>query len=201
MIRKLTLFAPALALIVSVYAAPAQAQTWTIDTAHSHVGFKVRHMMVSWVRGEFHKVDATITLNPKKLKQAQIDVTIDVAGIDTENEKRDEHLRSADFFDAERFPTMTFTSTAVKPGKGDSFQLIGDLTIRGVTREVILDVEGGLEPVSDPWGNVKLGFSASTVIDRKDFGLTWNKNLDAGGVLVSDEVRIEIELELNKAEN
>ena len=184
MIRKLTLFAPALALIVSVYAAPAQAQTWTIDTAHSHVGFKVRHMMVSWV-----------------LKQAQIDVTIDVAGIDTENEKRDEHLRSADFFDAERFPTMTFTSTAVKPGKGDSFQLIGDLTIRGVTREVILDVEGGLEPVSDPWGNVKLGFSASTVIDRKDFGLTWNKNLDAGGVLVSDEVRIEIELELNKAEN
>ncbi len=192
---------PALALILVGLSAPAPAaaqDTWVIDGAHSHVGFKVRHMAVSWVRGSFDKVEGSVTFDGKNLKKASTNVTIDIASVDTKNVKRDEHLTGADFFDAAAHPTMTFASTKVKPGKDGTFELVGDLTMKGVTKSVTLSVEGGLTPVNDPWGNTKLGFSASTVIDRKDFGLTWNKTLDGGGLVVGDEVHLVLEVELNQ---
>ncbi len=195
------LFAVASLSFTLGFAPSAHAQgevTWSIDGSHSHVGFKVRHMMVSWVRGQFTKVDGTITFDGSNLKGAQVEVTIDVASIDTQTEKRDEHLRGADFFDVETHPTITFRSTKVKPGSGDTFQLVGDLTLKGVTREVALEVEGALTPVTDPWGNVKLGFTATTTINRQDFGMTWNKSLDGGGVVVGDDVHLVIEVELNR---
>ena len=121
-----------------------------------------------------------------------------MTSIDTEVTKRDEHLKSADFFDVENHPTITFRSTKVKPGNNDTFQLVGDLTLKGVTQAVTLDVEGGLTPVSDPWGNTKLGFTATAAIDRQDFGITWNSSLDGGGLVVGDEIHLIIEVELNK---
>jgi polyisoprenoid-binding protein YceI len=195
--------APALALILAGLSVPtpASADTWVIDGAHSHVGFKVRHMAVSWVRGSFDTVEGSVDFDGKNLKKASTNVTIDIASVDTKNEKRDEHLASADFFDAATHPNMTFTSTKVKAGKDDSFEIVGDLTMKGVTKSVTLAVEGGLTPVTDPWGNTKLGFSASTVIDRKDFGLTWNKVLDGGGVVVGDDVHLVLEVELNKKQD
>lgn len=196
---RLALFAAAaFALAGLALPSSAAASDWVIDGAHSHVGFKVRHMSVSWTRGEFGKVDGTITLDEKNLTKSSVDVTIDLGSVDTENAKRDEHLRSPDFFDTAQFPTMTFKSTKVSKAKNDAFTVTGDLTLHGVTKSVTLDVEGGLTPVNDPWGNTKLGFTATTKIDRKDFGLTWSKTLDGGGLVVGDEVRIELEIELNQ---
>jgi polyisoprenoid-binding protein YceI len=170
------------------------AGTWAIDPSHSDVGFSVRHMMISKVRGSFGAVSGTIVTdgNPADTK---IDVSIDVTSVDTRDENRDNHLRSGDFFDVATFPTMAFKSTSVKElKKEDVYEVEGDLTIKDVTRPVTLKVEfGGVN--TDPYGNTKGAASISTSIKRTDFGLTWNVALETGGVLVSDEVKIEIDLQ------
>ena len=172
------------------------ASSWQIDPAHSHIEFAVRHLMISTVKGRFADVQGKIWVDRSDPSAFLVDVTIDVASIDTRQEQRDAHLRSADFFDAARFPTITFRSRRIQgnPLERD-FRLIGDLTIRGITREVTLEVspEGRM---TDPWGEERTGFSARAKIDRTDFGLTWNQALETGGVLVSNEVKISIEVEL-----
>lgn len=171
------------------------ATTWTIDASHSEVGFSVKHLMISTVRGRFAGVAGTVTYTPGDFASASADITIDAATIDTREEKRDAHLRSADFFDVEKFPTLTFKSRRVQGASAEAFQLVGDLTIRDVTREVVLDVafEGTQK---DPWGNTKAGFTATTRISRTDFGLTWNAALETGGVLVGDDIKIGLDVQL-----
>jgi polyisoprenoid-binding protein YceI len=174
----------------------AGGSSWQIDPAHSHVEFAVRHLMISSVKGAFGDVQGTVRVDESGARTVLVDVTIQVASIDTRQEQRDAHLRSSDFFDAERFPTITFRSRMVEGNHLDGeFRLVGDLTIRDVTREVVLDVsaEGRL---TDPWGAERAGFSAQGKIDRTDFGLTWNQALESGGVLVSNEVKISAEVEL-----
>jgi len=172
--------------------APAPG-TFKIDASHSHVGFVVRHMMVSKVRGGFTSFNGEIVIAEDPL-ESSVEVSIDTTSIDTHDETRDNHLRSGDFFEIESHPTITFKSTAIKPSGGKSFGLVGDLTIHGVTRPVTLDVdEEGI--VQDPYGNQRIGFSASTEIDREDFGLSYNAALEAGGVVVGKKVKLEIEVE------
>ena len=172
--------------------------TWKIDPAHSNVEFSVRHLMITTVRGRFADVSGTVTSDDGDRAKGRVDVTIGTASIDTREAQRDAHLRSADFFDAETFPAMTFRSTRIEASTGDHFTLVGDLTIRGVSKEVALDVtsEGSAK---DPWGGERSGFSATTKIKRSDFGLTWNQLLEAGGVAVGDEIKITIEAQLVKA--
>jgi polyisoprenoid-binding protein YceI len=169
---------------------------YTIDPAHSTAGFKVRHLMVSWVRGEFSGVAGTVVYDPEHPENSRVEATIDVATLHTRDEQRDAHLKSADFFDVEKYPTITFVSKKVEKVGEREGKLMGDLTIHGVTKEVVLDVEGPAPEVKDPWGNIKSGVSAATKIKRSDFGLVWNAPLEAGGVLVGDEVHISLELEL-----
>ena len=174
----------------------ARGSSWKIDPAHSHVEFAVRHLMISTVKGAFGDVRGTVWVDESDARTILVDITIQVASIDTRQEQRDAHLRSADFFDAARFPTITFRSRLVEGHHRDSeFRLVGDLTIRDVTREVVLDVssEGRL---TDPWGAERAGFSAQGKIDRTDFGLTWNQALEAGGVVVGNQVKIAVEVEL-----
>ena len=168
-------------------------ETWQVDGAHSAVNLTVRHMVISKVRGKFTTYTATLELDEDDLTRSQIDVSIDAASIDTGVADRDKPLRSADFFDVERFPELTFKSTRVG-GKGDELELVGDLTIHGVTREVALKVEA-TGRARDPWGNERAGFTAKTAIERKEFGLTWNQLLEAGGVVVGDRINIELEVE------
>jgi polyisoprenoid-binding protein YceI len=171
------------------------ASAWEIDTSHASAGFKVRHMMVANVRGELGPVSGTVWLDERQPERSRVDVRIDVRGINTREPKRDEHLRSADFFDAENHPEVRFVSTEVKQGR-QGLVLVGDLTIRGVTRSISLDVEP-LEPaLTDPWGNTRRGVAARGRLNRKDFGLEWNMVLEAGGFLVGDRVDLEIEAEL-----
>jgi polyisoprenoid-binding protein YceI len=174
----------------------AGGSSWQIDPAHSHVEFAVRHLMISSVKGAFGDVQGTVWMDESDARTVLVDVTIQVASIDTRQEQRDAHLRSVDFFDAAHFPTIAFNSRTMEGGHIDGeFRLVGDLTIRGVTREVVLYVsaEGRL---TDPWGAERAGFSAHGKIDRTDFGLTWNQALETGGVLVSNEVKISVEVEL-----
>lgn len=168
------------------------AGTWVIDPSHSSVSFVARHLMVSKVRGGFTRFEGTLQI-ADVAEESSADVTIDAASITTADDKRDTHLRSADFLDAERFPTLRFRTTALEPTGDDSFTLYGELTIKDVTRPVVLDTryEG---VATDPWGNEKAAFSASTEIDREDFGITWNQALETGGVLVGRRVRIELEI-------
>lgn len=175
---------------------PASATTWDIDPAHSSAAFSVRHMMVTNVRGEFSGVQGSIVLDPSNIEASSVKVTIDASTIDTRLPDRDEHLRSADFLDVANHPVMTFSSRRVQRVRDGVLHLTGDLTLRGVTREVTLDVSGPTSPITDPWGNVKRGASATTTIRRSDFGLMWNKVLEAGGLMVSDDVAITIDLEL-----
>jgi polyisoprenoid-binding protein YceI len=163
--------------------------TWQIDPKHSTVEFSVKHMMITTVRGRFANVTGTIVEDSADLSRSSVEVEIDVASIDTREEQRDGHLRSPDFFHAEQHPAITFKSTKVIPGHGDHFQVEGNLTIRGTTRPVTLDVERG-GTGTNPWGATVAGFSAETKINRKDFGLGWNVALDAGGVVVGDLVNI-----------
>ena len=172
--------------------------TWKIDPSHSHLEFAVRHLMISTVKGRFGVVEGTVRTDGANPAQADVNVTIDAASIDTREAQRDAHLKSADFFDVEAFPTLTFKGGRVTPATGDRFTLTGDLTIHGVTREVTLDVtsEG---TGKDPWGGERAGFSAHTKINRSDFGLTWNQLLEAGGFAVGDEVKITLDVELIKS--
>jgi polyisoprenoid-binding protein YceI len=168
-----------------------------LDAAHSHVGFSVRHMMISNVRGEFQKVAGTVTYDPARPEATSLSISIDVASINTREEKRDAHLRSADFFDAERYPAITFVSTGTRRD-GEDLQVTGTLTIAGTTRPVTLAIQEITPEHTDPWGNLRLGATARTKIRRSDFGMKWNAALEAGGVLVGDEVSIQIEAELIK---
>jgi polyisoprenoid-binding protein YceI len=192
MIGRIAMTLTFLALALPAPAAPA---TWEIDAAHSAIGFGIRHLMVSTVRGNFNTFNGAVTLDGDDAATAKIAVTIDPASIDTREAKRDEHLRSADFFDVARFPTMTFTSKKVEKA-GAGFSVTGDLTMHGVTREVVLAVDGPLATVKDPWGGQRAGLRATATLSRKDFGLTWNKALETGGVVVGDEVAVVIDLEL-----
>jgi polyisoprenoid-binding protein YceI len=173
-----------------------QPTQWQIDPAHSAAHFSVRHLMISNVRGEFTKVSGNAVLDPSDPAKSSVEVSIDTSSIDTRELQRDEHLRSADFFDVANYPTLTFGSKKITPAGKDRFKVTGDLTIRGTTREVIFDVEGPVPPVKDPWGNVRTGVSATAKINRKDFGLVWNALTEAGGVVVGDEVSLTFEAEL-----
>jgi polyisoprenoid-binding protein YceI len=173
--------------------------TWNIDPVHSVVEFKVKHMMISNVKGHFSTVSGTLSLDEAHPENSSVEASIDVASINTRDAQRDGHLKSADFFDAEKFPTINFKSTSVKPTGQASGIVEGDLTIHGVMRKVVLDVEGPTAPGKDPWGNTRVGVTASTKISRKDFGLTWNAALETGGVLVGDEVTIMLEIQFVKA--
>jgi polyisoprenoid-binding protein YceI len=174
------------------------AVTYTIDPIHSTVGFKVRHLMVSNVRGEFSGVTGTVVIDPETPANSKVDATIDATTLNTRDEQRDQHLKSADFLDVEKFPTITFVSKkVVHKGEGES-KVTGDLTIHGVTKEVVLDVEGPAPEARDPWGNVKTGLSASNKLNRRDFGLAWNMALETGGVLVGEEIAVHLELELTR---
>ena len=176
----------------------AFASTWTIDPDHSNVGFKVRHLMVSNVKGSFEKLAGVVDINDADITKSKVSVTIDTASINTNVKKRDEHLRSADFFDVATFPTMTFVSKKVAKAGNDKLKVTGDLTLHGITREVVLDVEGPTKESKDPWGIMRSGAVASTKINRKDFGLVWNKALETGGVAVGEEVTISLEIEMIK---
>ena len=175
--------------------------TWTIDPAHSLVEFAAKHMMITTVKGRLADVQGRITIDEGSPERSRVEVEFGAASIDTRSEQRDQHLRSGDFLDVERFPTLTFRSTRVEGSplaEGGDFKVVGDLTIRGVTREVTLDAtfEGR---GTDPWGAEKVSFSASTKIDRRDFGLTWNAALETGGVLVSNDIKIQLEIQAARA--
>ncbi len=177
--------------------APA-ARTWNIDTSHATAGFRVRHLMVSHVRGHLGPVTGTVVIDEQEPSRSRVDVAIDVRGIDSRDPKRDEHLRSADFFDVDHHPAVTFRSTRVEAPDGLSgdIRVTGDLTIRGVTRPVTLQVEPLGPAIQDPWGNARRGVSARGRVNRKDWGLKWNLAIEAGGVAVGDEVTLEIDAEL-----
>ncbi|UCD46771.1 MAG: polyisoprenoid-binding protein [Deltaproteobacteria bacterium] len=178
--------------------AAVPAGTWELDTAHSGVHFKVRHLMVSYVRGDFEKISGRIVYDEKDISRSSADITIEAASINTRVAKRDDHLRSPDFLDAAKYPVITFKSKRVEKAGDGRLKMTGDLTIRGVTREVVLDVQGPAPPIKDLEGKTRVGGSATTKIDRKDFGLTWNKAIESGGVVVGDEVEITIDVEVVK---
>jgi polyisoprenoid-binding protein YceI len=173
-------------------------QTWTIDPAHSNVEFGVRHMMISTVTGHFTGIEGTFDLDESDFSASSVNVRIDASTIDTRNDDRDAHLRGEDFFHVEEFPAITFESRSVE-GTSDNVRIVGDLTMRGTTQRVALEGEE-LGRGTDPWGNPRVGFKASTTVNRKDFGLTWNQALEAGGVLVGDKVRITVEIQAVPAE-
>ena len=173
--------------------------TWNIDPVHTMAEFKVRHMMISNVKGQFTRVTGVLTLDEQDITQSHVEASIDAASINTREADRDTHLKSADFLDVEKFPKLTFTSTRVtRKGEGE-LQVEGDLTIHGVTRKVEFAVEGPTPPGKDPWGNTRIGWTATTKINRKDFGLTWNAALETGGILVGDDVTITFDVEAIKA--
>ena len=176
---------------------PAKPATtiWNIDPAHSNAQFSVRHLMITNVKGEFTKITGQVVYDPEKPESLSAEATIDVSTINTREPDRDSHLKSADFFDVAQYPTITFKSKHATKGP-DGLKLTGDLTIHGITREVTLDVEGPTPPLKDPWGFIRVGASATAKINRKDFGLTWNQALEAGGVLIGDEVKISVDVEL-----
>ncbi|HTJ83944.1 MAG TPA: YceI family protein [Polyangiaceae bacterium] len=173
-------------------------ENWEVDFVHSSLGFTVRHMVISKVHGVFGKWAASFSLDTEDFPASSVSVEVDIASIDTKEEKRDGHLKSADFFDAEKFPKMTFKSTKVEKTGGDRLAITGDLTIRGTTKSVVLDAEYAGR-AKDPWGGERAGFAASTKINRKDFGLHWNQALETGGVLVGEQVEIKVDLELTRA--
>jgi len=187
-------FSMLVSCLMAALPALAVAAPWQIDTAHSSVVFQVRHLGISKVSGSFANFQGTIDADPANLSTLQANVTIDAASISTNNEKRDAHLKSPDFFDVEKFPSLTFVGKKVSAVEGSSFKLEGDLTIHGVTKPVVLDATFNGD-VKDAQGNQRVAFSANTRINRKEFGLMWNKTMEGGGLLVSDEVDIAIELE------
>jgi polyisoprenoid-binding protein YceI len=172
--------------------------TWNIDAAHTVAEFKVKHLMIANVKGQFSTISGKLELDEADVTKSRISVDIDAASISTRDAQRDGHLKSADFFDVENFPHLTFTSTTVKPS-ADGLAVDGDLTIHGVTKKATFDVEGPTPPAKDPWGGTRIAATATTKINRKDFGLTWNAALETGGILVGDDVTITLDVELLKA--
>jgi len=187
-----------LTVALFIFPSMATASTWQIDPVHTNIQFSVRHMMISNVKGVFHKFTGAFEIDDKDITKSKASSVIDVNSIDTGIEKRDEDLRSANFFDVAKYPTMTFVSKRFSRTGANKFKMIGDLTIHGITREVALDIEGLETVVKDPWGNMRRGVTMTTKINRKDFGLTYNKVLETGGVVVGDEVAINIEVEMIK---
>ncbi|QRN98755.1 polyisoprenoid-binding protein [Archangium violaceum] len=188
---------PAVAALVLAAPSLAFATEYEIDTGHSNAHFSVKHMMVSNVRGAFSKVTGKANIDEKDITKSTVEATIDATTINTNEPKRDEHLRGTDFFDTAKYPTITFKSTKVEKA-GENLKVSGNLTLHGVTRPVVLDVEGFTTESKDPWGNIKRGGTATTKVNRKDFGLTYNSVLETGGVAVGEEVAITIDLEMNK---
>lgn len=192
--RRLLLFA--VAIITAGFPCLANASPWQIDSAHSSAQFAVRHLMVSTVRGTLGPITGTVNLDEGDPTKSSVEAGVDANGIDTREPKRDAHLKSPDFFDVAKYPTITFKSKTVTRVSDTKFQVTGDLSMHGVTKEVVLDVEGSPKPFKDPMGNLKLGGSATTKLNRKDFGIEWNKTMDGGGVVLSDNVDITIDIEL-----
>ena len=188
----------ALAALVLALPSVVPAGTWKFDSAHTGVQFKVRHLMVSYVRGDFENVSGKIVYNEQDVSRSSADITIDATSINTRVPKRDKHLRSPDFLDVAKYPSITFKSKKVEKAGDGKLKMKGDLTIRGMTREVVLEIEGPTPPIKDHMGKTRVGGVASTRINRKDFGLTWNKTLETGGVVVGDEVEITIDIEILK---
>lgn len=188
-----------IAMLVALAALSAWAQTseWNIDPSHSTAQFTVRHMGISNVTGNFTKVSGTVMFNDKDVTQSQVTASIDVNSVNTRVEMRDNDLRSPNFFDVAKYPTIDFKSKKVVK-TGDKLQLVGDLTMHGTTREVALDLDGPTPEISDPWGNTRRGFSATTALNRKDFGLVWNNMLKTGEAVVGDNVKIQIDVEMVK---
>jgi polyisoprenoid-binding protein YceI len=178
---------------------PAATTTWKLDPAHSHAEFKVKHMMISNVKGSFTGLTGTLTEHITDATLSSIDASIDVSSISTGDVQRDAHLKSADFFEAEKYPTMTFKSTKVQPDGDGGYKVTGDLALHGQIRQQTFVVEGPSAPGKDPWGNTRIGLSATTKISRKDYGLNWNAALETGGILVGEDVNITIEAQFIKA--
>jgi polyisoprenoid-binding protein YceI len=183
---------------MSANAPQAATTTWNIDPAHSTAEFKVRHMMITNVKGQFPAIRGVITLDENDVTNSRVESSIQADSINTREGDRDNHLKSADFLHVEKFPSLSFVSTRITRAGDGELEVEGDLTIRGVTRKVVFDVEGPTPPAKDPWGNTRIGLSATTKINRKDFGLTWNAALETGGILVGDEVTITLDVEAVK---
>lgn len=183
----------------TVTATAATTSTWNIDSVHSSAQFKVKHMMISNVKGEFTTITGSLKYDGKNIANSYVEASIDATAINTRDSQRDAHLKSPDFFDVEKFPALTFKSTSISKKADGELAVAGELTIHGVTRPVVFEVEGPSAPMKDPWGNTRLGLSASTHISRKDFGLTWNSTLETGGILVGDEVAISLDVQFIKA--
>jgi polyisoprenoid-binding protein YceI len=185
---------------MSTLAAPqTSTTTWNIDPVHSVAEFKVKHMMISNVKGQFPKVTGALTRDESDLTNSRVEASIEAASIETRDPQRDAHLKSPDFFDVEKFPALSFKSTGIRLVRDGELAVEGNLTIRGVSRKVVFSVEGPTPPAKDPWGNTRVGVSATTKINRKDFGLTWNAALETGGILVGDEVTITLDVQFVKA--
>lgn len=189
----------AAAALTVLAALPLRADTFAIDPGHSEVGFQVRHL-VSQTRGRFNEFSGTVNLDPKNLTSSSVDFKIKAASIDTNVPDRDKHLRSADFFDTDKFPEITFKSKSIKAAGKDTYNVTGTLTLHGVSKEVTLPVTY-LGQAKDPWGNTRAGFETSTTLNRKDFGIVWNKAVDNGGVLLGDDVKVDINLETVKKDD
>jgi polyisoprenoid-binding protein YceI len=184
--------------MASATSSPASLITWKLDPAHSSADFKVKHMMISNVKGSFSGLTGTLTENPSDPTRSSVEASIDVASINTGDPQRDGHLKSADFFDAEKYPQITFKSTKVERNGEAEYRVTGDLTLHGLTKPVTFAVEGPSTPGKDPWGNTRIGLSATTKINRKDFGLNWNAALETGGILVGEEVQITLDVQFIK---
>ena len=198
MIRKTRFFLAAVAGLALTLPSWAQTSTWKIDSAHSSAQFSVRHLMISNVRGEFARVEGALQLDENDITRSSAEATIDANSLNTREARRDTHLKSADFFDVANHPTIRFQSRKVEKAGEGALRVTGDLTIRGVTKEVVLDVEGPTPAITGTRGEMRRGATATTRINRQDFGVSWNRKLDAGGVVVGDEVKITIDLELVK---
>ena len=178
---------------------PAATTTWKLDPAHSSAEFKVKHMMISNVKGGFTSLSGTLTEHTTDSSLSSVEASVDVSTVNTSDAQRDAHLKSADFFDVEKYPTMTFKSTAVKANIDGGYNVTGDLTLHGVSRQTTFVVDGPSAPGKDPWGNTRIGLSATAKISRKDYGLIWNATLETGGILVGDDVQITVEAQFIKS--
>lgn len=197
MLRRLT-HSSLVLVTLALSAGTAWGQTWNLDTSHTRASFSARHMMVTTVRGDFRNVTGTVVYAVPDVSKAAIDVSIDATTLSTQNDRRDEHLKSADFLDVEKFPRITFKSTRVEPVRDGVFRVVGNLTIRDVTREVALAVEVPPTPIEDR-GQLVVGTTATTRINRKDFGMTWNRAIESGGWLVSDDITITLDVQMRRS--